>query len=45
MSSVWNHWPQPLGLVTGPAPTKGLIYAKASAKPPFPILSKSGGRY
>jgi integrase len=35
MSSVWNRWGQPLGLVTGPAPTKGLIYAKARSKPPF----------
>jgi integrase len=35
ISSVWNRWAQPLGLVTGPAPTKGLIYAKGRAKPPF----------
>jgi integrase len=35
LSSIWNRWARPLGLVTGPAPTKGLVYAKARAKPPF----------
>jgi integrase len=35
LSSVWNRWARTLGLVSGPAPTKGLIYAKARAKPPF----------
>jgi integrase len=35
LSSVWNRWAQALKLVTGPAPTKGLIYAKGRAKPPF----------
>jgi integrase len=35
LSSVWNRWARPLGLVNGPAPTKGLIYAKARSKPPF----------
>jgi integrase len=35
LSSVWNRWARPLGLVSGPAPTKGLIYAKGRAKPPF----------
>ena len=35
LSSVWNRWARPLGLVSGPAPTKGVIYAKARAKPPF----------
>jgi integrase len=35
LSSIWNRWAQPLKLVTGPAPTKGLTYAKARAKPPF----------
>jgi hypothetical protein len=35
LSSVWNRWARPLGLVSGPAPTKGLFYAKARAKPPF----------
>jgi hypothetical protein len=29
LSSVWNRWALPLKLVAGPAPTKGLIYAKA----------------
>ena len=35
LSSLWNRWARPLGLVVGPAPSKGLIYAKARAKPPF----------
>jgi integrase len=35
LSSLWNRWAMPLGLVTGPAPGKGLIYAKGRAKPPF----------
>jgi integrase len=35
LSSVWNRWARPLGLVDGPAPTKGLVYAKTRAKPPF----------
>jgi hypothetical protein len=35
LSSIWNRWARPLGLVTVPAPTKGLIYAKTRAKPPF----------
>jgi integrase len=35
LSSVWNRWAQPLKLVTGSAPTKGLLYAKGRAKPPF----------
>jgi integrase len=35
LASVWNRWARPLGLVDGPAPTKGLVYAKTRAKPPF----------
>jgi len=35
LASVWNRWARPLGLVEGPAPTKGLVYAKTRAKPPF----------
>ena len=35
LSSLWNRWARPLGLVDGPAPSKGLIYAKGRAKPPF----------
>jgi hypothetical protein len=35
LSSIWNRWARPLGLVTAAAPTKGLVYAKARAKPPF----------
>src|SRR5271157_1468449 len=34
LASVWNRWARPLGLVERPAPTQGLIYAKARAKPP-----------
>ena len=40
LSSVWNRWALPLGLVNGPAPTKGLIYAKVRAKPPFQTLEQ-----
>jgi hypothetical protein len=32
LSSLWNRWARPLGLVDGPAPSKGLIYAKGRAK-------------
>jgi hypothetical protein len=35
LSSIWNRWARPVGLMTGPVPSKGLIYAKAQAKPPF----------
>jgi hypothetical protein len=35
LASVWNRWARPLGLVHGPAPTKGPVYAKTRAKPPF----------
>ena len=35
LSSVWNKWGVPQGLVTGPAPTKGLVYCKGKSKPPF----------
>jgi integrase len=35
LSSIWNRWALPRGLVFAPAPTKGLIYRKAKAKPPF----------
>ncbi len=35
LSSLWNRWARPLGLVDGPAPSKGLNYAKGRAKPPF----------
>jgi integrase len=35
LASVWNRWARTLGLVDGPAPTKGLVYAKTRAKPPF----------
>jgi integrase len=34
-AAVWNKWAFPLGLVAGPAPTKGLTYRKTRAKPPF----------
>jgi integrase len=35
LASVWNRWARPLLLVDRPAPTQGLIYAKARAKAPF----------
>lgn len=34
-ASIWNKWGVPQGLVAGPAPTKGLVYAKGKSKPPF----------
>ena len=34
-ASVWNRWALPQGLVAIPAPTKGLLYRKSKAKPPF----------
>lgn len=34
-TSVWNKWGVPQGHVVGPAPTKGLVYRKIKAKPPF----------
>jgi integrase len=40
LSSVWNRWALPIELVRGPAPTKGLVYAKARAKPPFQTLER-----
>jgi len=38
LSSMWNRWAHPLGLVPATAPTKGLIYKKSKAKPPFQTL-------
>jgi integrase len=35
LAAIWNKWALPLDLVTGPAPTKGLIYNKRKAKAPF----------
>jgi hypothetical protein len=35
LSSVCNRWARPLGLLNGPAPTNGVIYAKVRAKPLF----------
>ncbi len=34
-ATVWNNWAGPLGLVSGPPPTKRLIFHKAKSKPPF----------
>jgi integrase len=34
-SSIWNRWALPRGIVQAPAPTKGLIYKKSKARPPF----------
>jgi integrase len=42
LSSLWNRWARPLGLVKGPAPTKGLIYAKSRSKPPFQTMDQIG---
>jgi hypothetical protein len=35
LASVWNKWGVPQGLVSGPVPTKGLVYCKCKGKPPF----------
>jgi hypothetical protein len=35
LSSIWNRWAKPLCLVDMLAPSKGLIYAKTRAVPPF----------
>jgi integrase len=34
-ATVWNNWACPLGLVSGPAPTRRLIFHKRKSKPPF----------
>jgi len=34
-ATIWNRWAVPQGLVTGTAPTRGLIYRKGKSKPPF----------
>jgi integrase len=33
--SMWNKFAVPMGIVHGPAPTRGLIYHKIRSKPPF----------
>ncbi len=33
--SIWNKWGVPQALVSGPAPTKGLVYSKSKGKAPF----------
>jgi len=43
-SSIWNRWALPHGIVQAPAPTKGLIYKKAKAKPPFQTWRQIDGR-
>ncbi|MGD0141447.1 MAG: site-specific integrase [Tepidisphaeraceae bacterium] len=35
LASIWNKWGVQAGLVSGPAPTKGLIYAKTRIDQPF----------
>ncbi len=35
LASIWNKWALPQKLVTGPAPTRGLIYKKGKGRPPF----------
>jgi integrase len=39
-SAIWNKWALPLDLVSGPAPTKGLVYKKTKAKPPFQTMEQ-----
>jgi len=34
-TTVWNQWGVPQGIVAGPAPTAGLLFAKERARPPF----------
>lgn len=34
-SSIWNRWGVPQGIVTGPAPTKGLVFTKGRGRQPF----------
>ena len=34
-ATAWNNWACPLGLVSGPSPTKRLIFHKTKSKPPF----------
>ena len=34
-ASVWNKWGIVAGLVSGPAPTKGLVYSKTKTAQPF----------
>ena len=34
-ASIWNKWAVPERLVSGPAPTKGLVYKKTKTKQPF----------
>jgi integrase len=35
LASAWNHYALPEGLVQNAIPTKGLVYRKTRAKPPF----------
>ncbi len=39
-SSVWNRWGVVKGLVSGPAPTTGLIFPKTKSKLPFITLDE-----
>ncbi|MCY2952551.1 MAG: hypothetical protein NTU53_11325 [Planctomycetota bacterium] len=34
-AAIWNKWGVPQAVVSGPAPTKGLLYKKGRSKPPF----------
>jgi len=40
LSSIWNKWGVPRRLVTGPAPSRGLLYRKRKGKPPFQTLDQ-----
>jgi integrase len=35
IASIWNKWGIRAGLVSGPAPTKGLVYSKTKTAQPF----------
>lgn len=35
LASIWNKWGVPRGLVSGAAPTRGLVYRKTESKFPF----------
>jgi integrase len=35
LAAIWNKWALPQGFVIVPSPTRGLVYPKSRAKPPF----------
>ncbi len=40
LASIWNLWARPKGLVDSPAPSSGILYRKAKAKPPFQTMTQ-----